>query len=154
MKKVLFDNFQVFFIVFDHVNTCASIRSLVEKYNIQYFQGFANISYCYLMSIFRKKHIGNYTTAKSSNKGENLFTNAEWKPQGNKGYWVCLVLSHFITWKGKNSFNAQGTLPYSMVRPNLVSVAVYSHPHLFDLLLSFNFKDITFNLHIASLSTA
>ena len=54
MKKVLFDNFQVFFIVFDHVNTCASIRSLVEKYNIQYFQGFANISYCYLMSIFRK----------------------------------------------------------------------------------------------------
>ena len=32
-KKYLFGNFQAFFIVFDHVNTCASMRLLVEIHN-------------------------------------------------------------------------------------------------------------------------
>ena len=35
MKKVLFPNFQAFFIVFDHVNPCASMHLLVEIHNRQ-----------------------------------------------------------------------------------------------------------------------
>ena len=35
-KKYIFDNFQVFFIAFDHVNACESMRSLVQIHNRQY----------------------------------------------------------------------------------------------------------------------
>ena len=34
-KKYLFGNFQAFFIVFDHVNTCASMPLLIETHNRQ-----------------------------------------------------------------------------------------------------------------------
>ena len=38
MKKVLFHNFQIFFIVFDHANDCASLGSLVQIHNKDYSQ--------------------------------------------------------------------------------------------------------------------
>ena len=36
MKKILFYNFQAFFIVFAYVNACASMRSLTEIHNTHY----------------------------------------------------------------------------------------------------------------------
>ena len=42
-KKVLFHDFLMFFIVFDHANECASMRSLVELHNtglVLYIFGF------------------------------------------------------------------------------------------------------------------
>ena len=37
MKKVLFHDFQMFFIVFDHGNTCTSMHSLVEIHKLILF---------------------------------------------------------------------------------------------------------------------
>ena len=38
MKKYFFDNFQGIFIVFDHMNACASMHSLVEIHNMHCFE--------------------------------------------------------------------------------------------------------------------
>ena len=57
MKKVLFDNFQAYFIVFDHVNACASMRSLVEIHNTWWYY----YSNCLvLLKLLENKHSKTY----------------------------------------------------------------------------------------------